>query len=71
MTRNTGGGVGGSLRLVGLFAVLCLAALATLFVFDAIPREELADTAVKVFALLGIAAVTVVAAAALLGGRRE
>lgn len=64
------GGVSGSLRLVGLFAVLALAALATLFVLDVIPREELADTAVKVFALLGIAVVTVVAAAALLGGRR-
>jgi LPXTG-motif cell wall-anchored protein len=55
----------GSLRLLAAFAVLALAGLAVLFVLDVIPREQLADTANKVFALLGIALVAVLGLGAL------
>jgi len=58
-------GLGGTLRLLAVLAVLVLAALAGLLLFDVIPREQLADTATKVFALLGIAAVAAVALGAL------
>lgn len=62
-------GLSGSLRLLAMLAVLVLAALASLLVFDVIPREQLAETATKVFALLGIAVVTVVALGALFKSR--
>ncbi len=54
-------GLSGSLRLLAILSVLVLAALAILFVLDVIPREQFADAASKVFSLLGIAAVTVLA----------
>lgn len=62
-------GLGGTLRLLGALAVLSLAALASLFVFDVIPREELVSTASKVGLLLGIGAIAALALGALLKSR--
>lgn len=63
------GGLMGTLRLLAVVAVLALAGLASLLVLDVIPREQLADTATKVFSLLAIGAVVVVALGALLAKR--
>lgn len=53
--------MGGLMRMVGIIAVLALAAFGMLAVFDIIPREQLADYGLKTFIAIAIVAVAVVA----------
>jgi hypothetical protein len=58
-------GLGGSLRILGALSLLSLATLAVLFVLGVVPREELANTARKIVALIGIGTVTLIGLGAL------
>lgn len=62
-------GLGATLKLLAGIAVLLLAGIATAFVLDLIPREQLASTAGKALSLIGIAAATTVVLGVLLGKR--
>jgi hypothetical protein len=64
-----GRGLSGTLKLIGILAVLLLAALGVLFVLDIIPREMLGDAAVKSLAVLGIIATASVVVGLLARGR--
>jgi hypothetical protein len=62
-------GLAGVLKFIGILGVLLLAALGTLFVLDVIPREMLADAAVKSVVVLGIVAMASLAIGLLMRGR--
>jgi len=64
------GGLGGTVRLIPVFAILALALLAALVVLDVIPREQLAEWGTKIGLLAAIAVAAVVGIAAMMGGRR-
>jgi hypothetical protein len=64
-----GSGVAGTLKFIGILAVLLLAVMAMLFVLDVFPREMLGDATVKALVVLGIVAVASVAIGLLARGR--
>jgi len=68
--HQTGSGLGGTLRSIGVLAVLALAGLAALVVLDVIPREQLAEWGTKIGLLAAIAVAAAGGIAALMGGRR-
>ncbi len=69
-SHPTRSGIGGSLRLIGLFVLLLLATFAVLVVLDVITQEQLAEVGTKVALLIAIVVATVLGVAALMGGRR-
>lgn len=66
----TAGGLGGMLRLVGLFVVLVLAGFAALLVLDVITPDRFKELGTKVALLIAIGVGAVLAIAALMRGRR-
>lgn len=60
----------GALKTLALLAVIAFAALVGLFVLGKLPREMLAEDSLKLLALLGLAALTVLVATALMKPRR-
>jgi hypothetical protein len=63
-------GLAGTLKFIGVVAVLLLALLAAGFVLDLVPRDVIGDLATKVVLLAGIVAVTAFLIGALIGRRR-
>jgi hypothetical protein len=68
---QTNSGLAGTMKLIGILAVLLLAALATLFVLDVLPREMLREATVKSVLVLGIVALASVVIGLLATGRRH
>ena len=68
---QTGNGLAGTLKFIGILGVLLLAALASLFVLDLLPREMLREAAVKSVLVLGIVGVASVVIGLLATGRRS
>jgi hypothetical protein len=68
---QTGSGMAGLLKSVGILAVVLLAMVGVLFVLDIFPREMLGDVAVKSFVILGIVGVASVAIGLLARGRGD
>jgi hypothetical protein len=64
-------GLPGTIKLIAILFVLVLAILAVLMVLDVLPRSIFSDTAGKLIALAGIAAVTSVAIWAIAGRARD
>jgi hypothetical protein len=64
-------GLSGTLKLIAILFILVLATLAVLMVLDVLPRSIFSDTAGKLIALAGIAAVTSVAIWAVAGRARD
>lgn len=60
-------GLKGSLRFIAVLAALLTAMLALCLLFGWLPREELADTAIKGYATLAISALLAWALGTLLG----
>jgi hypothetical protein len=58
-------GIGGTLRFIGILAVLMLGGLALLAVFDLVSRDILQDWAVKLVLAAAVAVAVTVAIAAL------
>jgi hypothetical protein len=68
--QSTAGGLGGTLRLVGMFVVLVLAGFAAALVLDVISQDQLKELGTKVGLLIAIGVGAVFAIAALMRGRR-
>ena len=68
---QTGNGLAGTLKFIGILGVLLLAALASLFVLDLLPRDMLGEAAVKSVLVLGIVGVASVVIGLLATGRRS
>jgi hypothetical protein len=68
---QTGSGMAGLLKSVGILAVVLLAMVGVLFVLDIFRREMLGDVAVKSFVILGIVGVASVAIGLLARGRGD
>ncbi|MFN7751341.1 MAG: hypothetical protein ACK5TE_03635 [Pseudomonadota bacterium] len=68
--QSTAGGLGGTLRLVGMFVVLVLAGFAAALVLDVISQDQLKELGTKVGLLVAIGVGAVFAIAALMRGRR-
>jgi len=68
--RPTRSGLGGTLRLIGLFVLLLLAGFAVLLVLGVITQEQLAQAGTRIGLLIAIAVATALGIAALMGGRR-
>jgi hypothetical protein len=68
---QTGSGMAGLLKSVGILAVVLLAMVGVLFVLDIFRREMLGDVAVKSFVILGIVGVASVAIGLLARGRAD
>lgn len=66
----TRSGLGGTLRVIGLFVLLLLAGFAVLLVLGVITQEQLAEASTRIALLIAIAVVTALGIAALMSGRR-
>ena len=66
----TRSGLGGTLRLIGLFVLLLLASFAALVVLEVISQEQLAALGTKIGLLIAIVVATALGIAALMAGRR-
>jgi hypothetical protein len=64
-------GFAGTLKFIGILAVLLLAALAAMFVLDVLPREMLREAAVKSVLVLGIVALASIVIGLLATARRH
>jgi hypothetical protein len=69
--ENSGSGLSGVLKSIGILGVLLLAALAVLLVLDLLPRDAAGEAVMKAMLVLGIVAVASVVIAALSRGRRR
>jgi hypothetical protein len=65
-----GAGLGGTLKFIGVLAILLLAMVGILFALDLMPREALSEAAGKALLVLVIVAIAVVAIGLLMGRRR-
>lgn len=69
-SHPTRGGLGGTLRVIGLFVLLLLAGFAVLVVIGVLTQEQLAAAGTRIALLVAIVVATALGIAALMSGRR-
>jgi len=69
-SHQTRSGLGGTLRLIGLFVLLLLAGFAVLVVLGVLTQEQLAAAGTRIALLVAIVVATALGIAALMSGRR-